>query len=146
MLFVHIPMTVYNIRAGRSASQPWHRNRGVYESFRPSFPLFILLASSVCWVFLSPSDVLSRQPRLFMYCYATVASNVCCKLILAQLCKSRAPVFNQLVIIYSVFVFWWCTAIPLDWSTQYEVAFLCALSSFVTAVHIYEAYSIVSEN
>lgn len=74
---VHIPMTAYNIRTHRSSSQPWHRDRGAYEAFRPSVPLFTLLASSFCWAYLSPSDILNNQPRLFLYCYATVASNVC---------------------------------------------------------------------
>ncbi|KAA0195293.1 Selenoprotein I, partial [Fasciolopsis buskii] len=140
---VHIPMTAYNIRTHRSSSQPWHRDRGAYEAFRPSVPLFTLLASSFCWAYLSPSDILNNQPRLFLYCYATVASNVCCKLILAQLCKSRAPVVNELVVLYSVFTIWWCLAIPVDWSVRYEVLFLWILSISVTVGHIYEAFTVV---
>ncbi|CAL8101193.1 unnamed protein product [Calicophoron daubneyi] len=144
-LVLHVPFMVHNILIGCPSHTPWHRGLGYLGALRPALPLVTLMVSSTIWALWSPADILTHRPRLFLYCFATVASNVSCHLILAQLCKSRAPAYNWLVILYSIAAVWFCAAPTARWRLDDESSLLWLLSMFATVVHIRYAVSTVKE-
>ncbi|TGZ76047.1 hypothetical protein CRM22_000040 [Opisthorchis felineus] len=142
---VHIPFTMYNLLHDCTPGVSWHRGRGYMEAFRPTIPMATLMIMSTIWVFLSPSDIMSRQPRLFLYGLCTVGSNVCCHLIMAQLCKIRAPFLNWLVVVYSCFALTLCAFRFNGWALSLELPALALLCLVVTIEHVHYAYKVVSE-
>ncbi|KAF5399096.1 CDP-alcohol phosphatidyltransferase [Paragonimus heterotremus] len=144
-VFIQIPVTIHNIQAGCPSGKRWHRGMGYIEALRPFVPMLILMTFSIAWAVFSPTDMVNRRPRLFLYCLVTVASNVCCELILAQMSKSRAPVYNWLVMVYSLVVCGLCLNRHTLWIARMELSCLVLLSCYVTLKHLTYAINLVLE-
>lgn len=68
--------------------------RPFFEMLRPLYSTCYLMIVTILWVYLSPSDILMHQPRMFFYMVGTVFSHICCKLIVAQMSTTRCEGFN----------------------------------------------------
>ncbi|CAH8640600.1 unnamed protein product [Heterobilharzia americana] len=143
--FIHIPVTLWNIVRNCPAKKPWHRGLGLIGVLKPLVPVAVLVLSSSLWVNYSPSNLLDRHTRAFLFCWGTIASNVTCRLIVAQLCHVPAPVHNKEVYLYSVVTFVVCFAFPSSKNSTTECISLYLLTVFVTLDHIYYAYQVVNE-
>ncbi|KAA3673434.1 ethanolaminephosphotransferase [Paragonimus westermani] len=144
-VFMQIPITIHNIQVDCPSGKCWHRGMGYIEALRPLVPMLTLMTFSIVWAIFSPTDMVNRRPRLFLYCLVTVASNVCCELILAQMSKSRAPVHNWLVLLYSLVVCGMCLNRHTLWIARMELTCLVLLSCYVTLRHLIYAVNLVSE-
>ncbi|KAF7234622.1 hypothetical protein EG68_11858 [Paragonimus skrjabini miyazakii] len=144
-VFMQIPVTIHNIQVDCPSGKRWHRGMGYIEALRPFVPMLTLMTFSIAWAVFSPTDMVNRRPRLFLYCLVTVASNVCCELILAQMSKSRAPVYNWLVLLYSLVVCGLCLNRHTLWIARMELSCLVLLSCYVTLKHLIYAVNLVSE-
>nr|CAH8820015.1 unnamed protein product [Trichobilharzia regenti] len=133
LYFVHIP------------KQPWYRGLGLTGVLKPLFPVAVLLLSSSLWASYSPSNLLDKHTRVFLFCWGTIASNVICHLIVAQLCHVPAPIHNKEVHLYSMITSVVCFGFPLSKNSPTEYISLYMLTAFVTLDHIYYAYQVVNE-
>lgn len=52
------------------------KHSSAYEAFLPFFSPILLFILATLWVFLSPSNVLELQPRLFFLMVGTAFANV----------------------------------------------------------------------
>ncbi len=68
--------------------------RPILEMMRPLYSSIFLMIVTSLWMFLSPSDILELQPRMFFYMVGTVFSHICCRLIVAQMSSTRCEAFN----------------------------------------------------
>lgn len=68
--------------------------RPLLEMMRPLYSSIYLMIVTSLWMFLSPSDILELQPRMFFYMVGTVFSHICCRLIVAQMSSTRCEAFN----------------------------------------------------
>ncbi|VDM91612.1 unnamed protein product [Litomosoides sigmodontis] len=73
----------------------------IYEICLPLCPSLILFSISILWAVYSPGHIVERDPRLYLYAMGTVFSNIACKLIIAQMCSTRAEIFNFCLAVYS---------------------------------------------
>ncbi|MCP9264154.1 Selenoprotein I [Dirofilaria immitis] len=73
-----------------------------YEICLPLYPSLILFSISMLWALYSPGKIAERDPRFYLYTMGTVFSNIACRLIIAQMCNTRAETFNLCLAIYSV--------------------------------------------
>lgn len=71
--------------------------RPFLEASRPLFSTTILMVVTTIWVFGSPGDILSKEPRTFFYMMGTVFSHMCCRLIVAQMSSTRCEGFDWLL-------------------------------------------------
>jgi len=71
--------------------------RPALEMLRPLYSSVYLMILTIIWVFLSPSDILTHQPRMFFYMVGTVFSHICCRLIVAQMSNTRCDGFDWLL-------------------------------------------------
>uniref|UniRef100_A0A094ZMS8 Ethanolaminephosphotransferase 1 n=1 Tax=Schistosoma haematobium TaxID=6185 RepID=A0A094ZMS8_SCHHA len=144
LYFVHIPITLWNIIRTCPNKQPWHRGLGLWGVVRPLIPAGLLIFSSYIWAYYSPSNLLEKNTRTFLFCCGTIASNVTCRLIVAQLCHVPAPLHNKEVYLYSIITVVMCFILPINKDTSIECIVLHLITSFVTLDHLYYAYQVVS--
>ncbi|CAH8663811.1 unnamed protein product [Schistosoma bovis] len=145
LYFVHIPITLWNIIRTCPNKQPWHRGLGLWGVIRPLIPAGLLIFSSYIWAYYSPSNLLEKNTRTFLFCCGTIASNVTCRLIVAQLCHVPAPLHNKEVYLYSIITVVICFILPINKDTSIECIVLHLITSFVTLDHLYYAYQVVNE-
>ncbi|KAK4475317.1 hypothetical protein MN116_002384 [Schistosoma mekongi] len=144
--FVHIPITLWNIVSTCPSKQPWHRGLGLQGVIKPLLPITLLVFTSYIWAYFSPTHLLERNTRTFLFCCGTIASNVTCHLIVAQLCHVPAPIHNKEVYLYSITTFVICFIVPISRNTSsIESIILYLISAFVTLDHIYYGYQVVNE-
>lgn len=136
-----LPVCFYNI-----AIACWSGKAPVptfLQVIRPIFGMVVLMAVSFLWVTYSPSGILSRYPRLFLICFSTVASNVTCQVIVAQLSKTAVPLYNDLNLLHGLLVAGLCFGLPISTAASIEFAALVALTVVVVVCHIHYAVSVV---
>ena len=49
------------------------------------------------WVLASPNDILELDPRCMFYLTGTVFSNICCRLIIAQMSNTRMELLSGIL-------------------------------------------------
>ncbi|XP_045768580.1 ethanolaminephosphotransferase 1 [Maniola jurtina] len=116
--------------------------RPFLEAVRPLIPLLIFFVLSTAWALYSPSDVLSRAPRLFYVLTGTIFSNINCRLIVSQMSDTRCEVFNGLLVPYALVlgVVLWVRVSPMS-----ELLLLIALTALASAAHLYYGTKVVQE-
>ncbi|XP_048480524.1 ethanolaminephosphotransferase 1 [Plutella xylostella] len=116
--------------------------RSFTEAVRPLVPLVLFFLLSSYWALYSPTDIISRGPRLFYIVTGTIFSNINCRLIVAQMSDTRCDIFNGLLIPYAGAVALAC------WrgvSPAAELLLLGALAALSSAVHIAYGAGVVRE-
>ncbi|XP_064539180.1 ethanolaminephosphotransferase 1 [Drosophila montana] len=88
----NLPLVILNVynsyaqRTGRLLS-PW-------EALRPMWPFITYFVLLLLWPFLSPNDIMERDPRAMFMLSGTIFSNVSCRLIVSQMSVTRAEAWH----------------------------------------------------
>ncbi|EFO27982.2 CDP-alcohol phosphatidyltransferase, variant [Loa loa] len=113
-----------------------------YEMCLPLYPSLILFSISVLWAMYSPGKIVERDPRLYLYTMGTVFSNIACRLIVAQMCNTRAEIFNLCLAIYSVVAI---TSLSGFLSVYQELIFLRLGVIIITLTHLHFGICVVRQ-
>ncbi|XP_075232166.1 ethanolaminephosphotransferase 1-like [Lycorma delicatula] len=138
-LFTSLPVVIWNIYL--SYKNKTGKMRSFTEANRPLVPLIVLILVCGLWVYNSPSDIISRDPRAFILFSGTVFSNICCRLIVSQMSGVRCDVWNWLLgpSLLSVGL-----AILLP-SQNLELILLYSLWALSTASHVHYGTTVVKQ-
>lgn len=88
----NLPMVLYNMY--RSYKDRTGKMRTLKEALRPLFTYGTFMFVSLLWVFISPNDIMNRDPRAVYILSGTVFSNISCRLIVSQMSNTIADTFN----------------------------------------------------
>ncbi len=97
---LNIPVVIYNLYIAYSTKRG--KNLGLWEGMRPLIPLVIFLLMSLLWLNNSPTNIVERDPRAFCMMTGVIFSNICCRLIIAQMSNTRCQIFNWMLIPFSI--------------------------------------------
>ncbi|CAH0382606.1 unnamed protein product [Bemisia tabaci] len=136
-LLFNIPVTLYNVYV--SYRDNTGKMKPFFEAIRPLVPLLIFFALALYWAHKSPTNVIERDPRMFFMLSGSVFSNICCRLIVAQMSSTRCEVFNPLLVPLS-FGILLSLMIPV-----LELFILYALLIIATLAHIYYGANVVNQ-
>ncbi|XP_055375949.1 ethanolaminephosphotransferase 1 isoform X2 [Condylostylus longicornis] len=123
--------------------------RSFFEAARPLFPLLWLCIITLIWIFGSRNSIIDLEPRMFLLMMGTIFSNICCRLIVAQMSDTRTDGFNIFlwplcaVVIICCFPFYQYFGTELTADTERWI--LHGLTLFVTIAHIHYGQGIVCE-
>ncbi|KAH9281122.1 Ethanolaminephosphotransferase 1 [Echinococcus granulosus] len=106
--------------------------------------IFVFLASWI-WMTLSPTRIMEHSPRLFLLCGGTLAANITCRVILAEVTKTKAPMWCHLMGVYGLVVFVLCLGLPPTAAAKLEFPCLLALTSLITVAHLLFFGAVVNE-
>uniref|UniRef100_A0A5K3EXR9 Sn-12-diacylglycerol ethanolamine-and cholinephosphotransferase n=1 Tax=Mesocestoides corti TaxID=53468 RepID=A0A5K3EXR9_MESCO len=106
------------------------------DVIRPLAGNFFVFVASWIWMEYSPTQIMDRSPRFFLLCATTVAANITCRVILAEVTKTKAPMWSNLIGVYSLVVFTVCFGLPVSAAAKIELPCLFALTFFVTIAQI----------
>lgn len=135
----NLPIVFLNIH--KSYQDKTGYMRPFNEAIRPLIPVTVLFTMTLFWVRMSPSDILEQDPRAIFLIVSTIFSNICCRLIVAQMSSTRCEAFNwffiptSLVIIISLLIK----------SAIIELVLTYVLLVFVTIAHIHYGTCIVRQ-
>ncbi|KAK2824971.1 hypothetical protein Q7C36_018898 [Tachysurus vachellii] len=136
---VTLPMSLYNVfKAYRSNTL---KHSSAYEAFLPFFSPILLFILATLWVFLSPSNVLELQPRLFFLMVGTAFANVTCKLIVCQMSNTRCQPLSWLLLPMVLVVFLVISGVV----QQSETVLLYVWAAVVILAHIHYGVSVVRQ-
>ncbi|XP_013183063.2 ethanolaminephosphotransferase 1 [Amyelois transitella] len=124
----------YRDRSGKMRTLP--------EAARPLAPLALFLALSSVWALYSPSDIVTRCPRLFYVLTGTIFSNINCRLIVSQMSDTRCEAWNPLLLPYTLSVL---TVLVFKPSPRAELVMLTVLCVSSSIQHIYYGTRVVQE-
>ncbi|XP_026464573.1 ethanolaminephosphotransferase 1-like [Ctenocephalides felis] len=112
------------------------------EAVRPLWPLILLFVSSAYWATYSRNQVADIDPRALYIMTGTVFSNICCRLIVAQMTDTRCDLWNWLLlpVIIASYI---CTVNPLSFAQERFV--LYAITVLVTVAHIHYGVCVVRQ-
>lgn len=96
----NLPVVVYNVYYSYKTGTG--KNRPLLEALRPLFPLVTYIALCFYWVRNSPNDIIMLDPRAVFISTGTIFSNICCRLIVAQMSNTRCDAFNWLLVAQAV--------------------------------------------
>ena len=106
------------------------KNRSFTEALRPLVSTFVAMFLFFLWVLCSQNDILSLDPRCMFFLTGTVFSNICCKLIIAQMSNTRSELFS-LILAPTSLVILLVLVIPVSASTELGVMYLLTGESTV---------------
>ncbi|XP_034471624.1 ethanolaminephosphotransferase 1 [Drosophila innubila] len=88
----NLPLVIINVynsyknRTGRLLSP--------MEALRPMWPFITYFVLLLLWPYLSPNDIMERDPRAMFMLSGTIFSNVSCRLIVSQMSTSRCEAWH----------------------------------------------------
>uniref|UniRef100_A0A8C5T7Z2 Ethanolaminephosphotransferase 1 n=1 Tax=Malurus cyaneus samueli TaxID=2593467 RepID=A0A8C5T7Z2_9PASS len=118
------------------------KNDSLYEGLLPLVSPLLLFVLLTVWVVLSPSNILAKQPRLFLWMVGVAFSNVICKVIICQMSSTQPELFHwflfplALVVYAAISGLLGCT----------EEAVLGVFTALVTAAHVHYGVCVVSKH
>ncbi|XP_043918789.1 ethanolaminephosphotransferase 1 [Protopterus annectens] len=134
-----LPMSLYNVFKAYKSSTLKHSS--FYESVLPFVSPTLLFILSTLWVFLSPSEILDHQPRVFYFMVGTAFANITCKLIVCQMSNTRCEALNWLLFPLLVALI----AVVSGLTKLSETVLLFVLTAIVAVAHIHYGVSVVSQ-
>lgn len=135
-LVSNLPVVAWNIY--KSYANRTGKMRPFSEAVRPLVPIAMFLALGSLWVCQSPGG-LERDPRAMYFMTGTIFSNICCRLIVAQMSGTRCETWNALLAPL-------VAALALVLSTgdpALELALLYLLVVVTTAAHLHYGAGVV---
>ncbi|XP_041103587.1 ethanolaminephosphotransferase 1-like [Polyodon spathula] len=130
-VFLSLPQTLYNIYQARK-NKTLERN-STYEALLPLASPALLFTLLTAWVKLSAEDILTKQPRLFLWMVGVTFSNVTCRLIICQMTNTRSEVFHWLLLPLAAIV----SAVSTGVLVQSELLLLVGYTVLVTIAHVH---------
>uniref|UniRef100_A0A8U7MVZ9 Uncharacterized protein n=1 Tax=Corvus moneduloides TaxID=1196302 RepID=A0A8U7MVZ9_CORMO len=130
-LFLSFPQTLYNIY--RAHLKKTLKNDSLYEGLLPLVSPLLLFVLLTVWVVLSPSNILAKQPRLFLWMVGVAFSNVICKVIVCQMSSTRPELLHWFLFPLALLVYAAISGL-LGWM---EEVLLGVFAALVTAAHVH---------
>uniref|UniRef100_A0A8C0VF99 Selenoprotein I n=1 Tax=Cyanistes caeruleus TaxID=156563 RepID=A0A8C0VF99_CYACU len=138
-LTVTLPMSLYNFYKAYKNNTLKHHS--VYEILLPLVSPVLLFLLCTTWIFLSPTDILEVQPRLFYFMVGTAFANISCQLIVCQMSSTRCQPLNWMLLpIAAVLLLVLSGLAPGS-----ETLLLYLLTAFLTLAHIHYGVVVVSQ-
>merc|ERR1719384_2854367 len=136
-----IPVALYNIR--QSYVDGTGKNRSLSEALRPLVSTMVAMVMFFIWVLASPNDILELDPRAMFFLTGTVFSNICCRLIIAQMSNTRSELLSGILAptLASIIL---VMVIP-GISPTSELFIMYTLTGIVTLAHIHYGSCVVLE-
>ncbi|XP_066575730.1 ethanolaminephosphotransferase 1 isoform X2 [Amia ocellicauda] len=129
--FLSLPQALYNIyQAHKNGTL---QRDSLYEGLLPLLSPGLLFALLTAWVMVSPDDVLSKHPRLFLWMTGVAFSNVTCRLIVCQMTNTRSEAFHWLLLPLAAVI----AGLSAGLWVQREFAVLVGYSVLVTVAHVH---------
>ena len=121
-----------------------------YEGIRPLLSTVYLFVLKFVWLKYSRINILHLEPRAFFWLTGTLFANIACRLIIAQMTKTRCRIYNSGLILLTFIVFLFTCPVS-DTYNQYltadrEVKALYFACFAVTLSHIHYGICVVSVN
>uniref|UniRef100_A0A8D2NMH6 Ethanolaminephosphotransferase 1 n=1 Tax=Zosterops lateralis melanops TaxID=1220523 RepID=A0A8D2NMH6_ZOSLA len=116
------------------------KNDSLYEGLLPLVSPLLLFVLLTVWVVLSPSNILAKQPRLFLWMVGVAFSNVICKVIICQMSSTRPELLHWFLFPLALVV----GAAISGLLGGMEEAALGAFTALVTAAHLHFGVCVVS--
>ncbi|KAK4885714.1 hypothetical protein RN001_001985 [Aquatica leii] len=138
-LFSNLPTVLWNVYLSYKERTGYMRS--LPEALRPFVPVVIFFIICVIWVLNSPSNILQSDPRPVYFFTGTIFSNICCRLIVAQMSSSRSEIFNWLLFPTAALAF----LSIVSKSAQFEIGLAYALCVLSALAHIHYAYCVVRQ-
>ncbi|KAJ3649142.1 hypothetical protein Zmor_020900 [Zophobas morio] len=101
-IFTNVPVILYNVYFSYKTKTGYMRSFS--EAVRPLVPVTLFFLMTLFWILLSPSNIIERDPRAVFVIVSTIFSNICCRLIVAQMSNTRCDIFNWLLVPTSIFI------------------------------------------
>jgi len=136
-----IPVALYNIR--QSYIDGTGKNRSLSEALRPLVSTAVAMVLFFMWVLASPNNILDLDPRCMFYLTGTVFSNICCRLIIAQMSNTRMELLSG-ILAPSLAAILLALVIP-GISAATELYIMYSLTAIVTIAHIHYGSCVVLE-
>ncbi|XP_039299223.1 ethanolaminephosphotransferase 1-like isoform X1 [Nilaparvata lugens] len=138
-ILTSIPIVLYNIYA--SYRDKTGKMRSFTEANRPLVPLAALMFICALWVYNSPSNIVAKDPRAFYLFTGTVFSNICCRLIVAQMSGVTCDVWNWLLGPTLL-----CVGVAMLFPSQsLELVLLYSLWALAMVAHIHYGSTVVRQ-
>lgn len=110
------------------------------ESVRPLVPVVVFFIMTTAWA-LGSEHILEKEPRVLFIIVGTIFSNICCRLIVAQMSNTRADIFNWLLVPTAVAV---TASLTLRVETV-ELSLAYALCIIAILAHIHYGTHVVTQ-
>jgi len=136
-----LPMAFYNIR--QSYKDGTGKNRTLTEAVRPLVSTLAAMVLFFVWVLASPNDILSLDPRCMFYLTGTVFSNICCRLIIAQMSSTRMELLSSILAPTLATVL--LVLLVPGLSATAELYIMYTLTAVVTLAHLHYGTCVVLE-
>ncbi|GJQ76278.1 hypothetical protein Trydic_g2008 [Trypoxylus dichotomus] len=134
----NLPPIFYNVYA--SYKKKTGHMRSFLEAIRPLVSVLILFVLTTFWIIKAP-NVLETDPNALFFLTGIIFSNICCRLIVAQMSQTRSELYNWLLFPTAITVF----ASLLIQKTQVDMALLYALCIIATLGHIHYGTCVVKQ-
>ncbi|XP_011181121.2 ethanolaminephosphotransferase 1 [Zeugodacus cucurbitae] len=131
------PMVVINVY--NSYVQRTGKMRCFSEAMRPLWPLLAFIVIMLLWPYISPNDIMEKDPRIMFLLSGTIFSNISCRLIVAQMSNTRCDAFHYMMPVFLIFV-----GIGL-WIPLLERLMLYVLFIVTTLTHWHYGTNVVNE-
>lgn len=138
-LFSNIPTVLWNVYLSYKDRTGYERS--LLEALRPFSPVVIFFAICMGWVLNSPGKILDTDPRPIFFITGTIFSNICCRLIVAQMSSSRSEAFNMLLIPTALVTF----LSVITRSARLEFGLAYSLCVFVALAHVHYGCCVVRQ-
>ncbi|KAF2362401.1 CDP-alcohol phosphatidyltransferase [Trinorchestia longiramus] len=132
-----LPMSFYNIYC--SYRDGTGKMLGFVEAVRPLWNPVLLFTLCTVWLMYSPTDIVDRDPRLFLYLIGVVFANINCRLIVSQMSSTRCELLNWQLLLMVV-----CVSVAFMLPVT-EMFLLIVLSTVATAAHIHYGVQVVRQ-
>lgn len=132
-----LPMSFWNIY--KSYRDKSGKMLGLWEAMRPLFTPLVFFAMGTAWVYQSDSDIINKDPRLYLFMIGTIFANVNCRLIVSQMSNTQCELMNWLMFPLAL-----CLVIVVVFPSL-EMATLLFMSGVATIAHIHYGVYVVRQ-
>lgn len=134
-----LPVTLWNIYS--SYANKTGKMLSFYEGQRPLVPAIILFGLFYLWAYISPYNIIEKEPRLFMLTLGTAFANVSSRVIVSGMSNTRCDSFNVLLIPLITIVL---ATVTLKLGSL-EAYLLLAYATYVMAAHLHYGICVVKQ-
>ncbi|XP_045113931.1 ethanolaminephosphotransferase 1-like [Portunus trituberculatus] len=132
-----LPMSFWNIY--KSYKDKTGKMLGFWEAMRPLFTPLVFFALGTAWVYQSGSDIINKDPRLYLFTIGTIFANINCRLIVSQMSNTQCELMNWLMFPLAL-----CLVIVVVFPSL-EMATLLFMSGVATIAHIHYGVYVVRQ-
>jgi len=133
-------MSVYNLYVAYFVDKTGKQN-SLLECLLPLLSPGTLFMLSLIWAKYSKTNVIVRDPRIFLWTMGVVFSNIACHLIIAQMSSTRVKLHNKILFLYGSVV-----GLSLFGTFgKYELTILRLFAVVITIAHVHFGVCVVRQ-